>query len=529
MIIFRHALIMVSLFALVALAAGCGDDKSTSGSGPILTLSQANLEFTTRAGSSPNPAQIKVTVKINGTSTANFTVTGGATWLEVATYGTDTIYVTARAEALPAAEYNDTLWVDSEDASNGPVPLPILLTVNDWIQTDPPELEFAALIDGGNPDPQWVKLSVYAGSTGSWVALSNTPWIVITDGTGTFPDSLEIGVDISGLSNGQYTGSVVFTSPELPSANYVMDCELNVSSWLQMTVPDQIGQLSNYEGLCILNAQTAWITGWFPSQQDQRSVVYRTDNGGATWNDLTQILNHRMGGVSFVDVDNGWVVGREAAMVMTDDGGDHWNTIANLPVGDAIDLRVVKFLAEDTGWVIGTQGTVLRTYDAGANWTKKTPTSFDLTDICALDKSRIWISGNHGVILQTTDGGDNWSVLNTGTIKDLRSVHFVDALHGWAVGVSGTVLSTTDGGASWTSQDCGFTVSLHDVWFASETLGWTVGLEGVILRTDDGGVTWTQQLSGTDLGLYELQFFGENAGMIVGEGGTLLRTASGGF
>jgi len=511
------------------MISGCSDDTSTSPTGPSLTLSRPDIEFLARAGSNPNPAQLKVTVKINGSPTANFTVTSSASWLDVDAYGTDTIYVTARAELLPAGIYHDTLRVSSDDATNDPVPLPVLLTVSDWLWSEPAALEFSALVGGSNPPNQRVDLYVFAGSSSAYSASTDAAWLTISKPTGSLPDSLEIGVDVTGLAHGQYTDSIIFNSDELPDARLVLRCELNVSSWARMTIPDQIGQLSNYEGICLLSEQLGFVVGWFPSLQDQRSVVYKTTDGGQTWIDLTQILDQRMGGVSFVDEQTGWVAGRAAGMVTTSDGGVHWTPVVNLPVGSAVDLRVVKFLSEDTGWVIGTAGTILRTYDGGANWTKKTPTTFDLTDICIVDKSNIWVSANHGVILYTSDGGDNWVSQPTGTIKDLRSVHFVDLDHGWAVGVSGTVISTEDGGANWVIHDSGFITSLHDVWFANTERGWTVGLEGLILRTDDGGATWTQQLSGTDLGLYELEFVDENFGMIVGESGTLLRTASGGF
>jgi photosystem II stability/assembly factor-like uncharacterized protein len=494
-----------------------------------MTLSRTSIDFVARAGSNPNPAQYKVAVKINGEATSNYSASNSSTWLDLGPSGTDTIYVTALSAPLATGVYHDTISITSSGASNSPLLLPVTLTVTDWLWTEPSELQFSGLVDDNDPPVDSIMLLAFSGTQADYIVENSAPWLVVSPSAGAVPDSIEIAVNLTGLSHGMYSDSVVFTSPDLPGIRAVLYCDLNVSSWTKQPLTG-LGPVCNFEGVTFIDASTGWIVGWFPGGAYQPGLVYRTTNGGQVWQEVLRRDGSRLGGVDFIDSQKGWVVGDSATMVRTANGGDSWTVVPNLPVDSTVSFRQVAFADRNTGWAAGTDGYILRTLDSGDSWQiTPTPTDFDLTEICALNNQQVWVAGNHGVLLYTDNGGDSWQAQNTGTLKDLRAVSFVDADHGWIAGVNGLVWRTVNGGASWEPLVSGTESGILDIRFVTLERGWLVGLDGIILRTSDGGDTWVQQLSGTDIGLYDLYFVDENIGWVVGYTGTVLKTASGGF
>jgi photosystem II stability/assembly factor-like uncharacterized protein len=404
-----------------------------------------------------------------------------------------------------------------------------MLTVSDWLWTEPGELEFLGLFGGDSVPSKQVELLAFGGTSGTFVAEPKAPWITVNPSSGDIPDTIDVGVDLTTLPNGEFRDSVVFTSPEIPGSRAVLYCDLRVSSWTAQELSG-LGIHSNFEGISAVDASTAWIAGWFPAPQDKRGFVFRTTNGGDLWEEVLEQFSTRFGDVAFIDNQKGWVVGDSSIMLRTIDGGDNWTEVTNLPSGSTVNLRRIDFGDRSHGWVAGSDGVILQTSDSGETWEMATtPTDFDLTEIVSINDQQVWVSGNHGVILHSDNGGAVWTLQNTGTSSDLRSVHFVDENTGWTVGIDGILLYTSDGGTTWVEKDSGTDKLLLDVWFATPERGWVVGLDGLIYRSSDGGDTWVRQITGSTEGFFEVVFVDEETGWVVGQSGTVLKTASGGF
>ncbi|MCK7524201.1 MAG: hypothetical protein MZV64_44495 [Ignavibacteriales bacterium] len=70
------------------------------------------------------------------------------------------------------------------------------------------------------------------------------------------------------------------------------------------------------------------------------------------------------------------------------------------------NLWAVSFLDENNGWVVGDTGTILRTINGSENWIQQpAPTSANLFDICFVDSVNGWIVGDYKTILRTEDRG----------------------------------------------------------------------------------------------------------------------------
>jgi photosystem II stability/assembly factor-like uncharacterized protein len=126
-------------------------------------------------------------------------------------------------------------------------------------------------------------------------------------------------------------------------------------------------------------------------------------------------------GVDFLSATNGWVVGSDATILRTADGGKTWQT-QFAQVGGASLFDVCVLADGKTGWAVGASGTVLRTTD-GATWTRVLSPSFDqsftYTSVKFVDAKVGWICGGvaagpmqgtpKGAIYRTDDGGLTWS------------------------------------------------------------------------------------------------------------------------
>ena len=176
----------------------------------------------------------------------------------------------------------------------------------------------------------------------------------------------------------------------------------------------------------------------------------------------------------------------------------------------------VGFTTDNAGWVVGTDATVLATTNGGKAWQTQatTPGGAALLDVCVLPDGKTgWAVGASGTVLRTTDG-KSWNKVFSpafDTSVSYTSVQFVDARTGWIAGgvaagplqgtPRGAVLATTDGGATWRAA------AVFSGWCpvaleaASTTSAFCAGIQRVatsggyntpaVSRTTDGR-TWTQ-------------------------------------
>jgi photosystem II stability/assembly factor-like uncharacterized protein len=162
--------------------------------------------------------------------------------------------------------------------------------------------------------------------------------------------------------------------------------------------------------------------------------------------------------------------------------------------GTTNSLYDISFIDSDNGTIVGYQGTILRTTDGGTNWiTQSSGTSEHLSGVCFTDSENgTVVGGPGGIILRTTDGGTTWITQSSGLPEGLNYISFTDSDNGTVVGQNGTILRTTDGGTNWLAQSSWRTTNLSGVSFTDSINGTAVGENGIILRTTDGGVTFIE-------------------------------------
>lgn len=223
-------------------------------------------------------------------------------------------------------------------------------------------------------------------------------------------------------------------------------------------------------------------TDYYPGVTDT-NPLYRTTDGGVTWQPVRVAGIERMKGVCAIDIlpvrriyqgelRTGHVihaagrVGGNAMLLSSSDGGESW---ALTDLSDRIGMILdIKFLDEQRGFIAAAtspdiqqaQAAILATEDGGATWTMVYQSSRPLENIWKM----AWPSATTGyatvqsydpanpqrVIVKTVDGGRSWQELPLAEGADIREfgIGFLDENRGWVGSVAGG-FETQDGGQSW--------------------------------------------------------------------------------
>jgi photosystem II stability/assembly factor-like uncharacterized protein len=253
------------------------------------------------------------------------------------------------------------------------------------------------------------------------------------------------------------------------------------ATWTKLALPADAAKL-DFRDVDAIDARTAYILS---IGGGNASRIYKTTDGGDSWN--IQFSNADPKGfydaMSFWDADHGIVfgdsIGDKLQMLITSDGGLHWDKVAD---------SVLPLALEKEGAFAG----------SGTNIAVLSPGS---------QSKDAWIGTGAGPkcrIIHTADRGKTWSVVDTpiaaSASAGIFSVVFRDKLHGIAVGgdyrkekeAVDNLAITSDGGKTWTLVKehglSGFRSVVQQVPGTKSTFV-AVGPQGADISEDDGK-TW---------------------------------------
>ena len=256
------------------------------------------------------------------------------------------------------------------------------------------------------------------------------------------------------------------------------------------------------------------------------------------WTELPEApYVNRYNDVSFIDASTGWVVHGDGDVYRTLDGGETWQLqYRNLNA----HFRSVAFLDALHGFAgnVGPgefgaveQTPIFETVDGGQIWLPATGfVDGPPTGICGMqavnDSTIVAVGRVRGpaTFVRSTDSGQTWSTHDMSTFAaGLIDVHFTHPDSGLAVGLtnethsesSAVVIRTTDGGQTWEEI---FTSSRTGEWawkmtFPTRQIGY-VSLQRnteepiYFLKTSDGGSTWEEKL------LFDGRYFVQGMGFV---------------
>ncbi|MFN3927456.1 MAG: photosynthesis system II assembly factor Ycf48 [Pseudanabaenaceae cyanobacterium] len=272
------------------------------------------------------------------------------------------------------------------------------------------------------------------------------------------------------------------------------------------------------------------------------------------------------------DPNHGWIVGTNASLLETFDGGKTWRARA-LDLGD-INYRFVSVsFYGNEGWIVGKPALLLHSTDAGKTWTRiglSSKLPGDPALIVALAPGTAEMATDIGAIYKTTDTAQHWRALVTQAVGTVRNLYRNRDGRYIAVSAKGNFYSTwAPGESSWTQHNrnnskrvnnMGYTpdgrvwmlnrggqlqftkssnleewekpqapkvaegYGLLDLFFQDDRHVWVTGGASHLLYSEDGGHNWERVYFPEKVGanLYRIYFFGDR-GFILGQAGVLLR------
>ena len=282
-------------------------------------------------------------------------------------------------------------------------------------------------------------------------------------------------------------------------------------------------------------------TGWIVNGSGE---VWKTADGGASWDQLGNYQSLYLRSVAFADAQRGAIgtLWSQGPLWWTTDGGETFVNAADritgpVPSGICGLQAVSDEVMVGVGWFAGPSH-FIKTTDGGQTWSSRDISDVvgSLVDLHFWDEQRGVVvggsdalnSGSRAVVALTEDGGETWSVRHTGSPGGpaaqwawkvsfpTPTTGYVAVEYGGGGSPPATVLKTTDGGLSWTelaipgSQE---PEGLQGVGFITADIGWASG-RGTTSRTTDGGQTWQQiDLDGQ---VNRFEFFGDTLAYAMG-------------
>jgi hypothetical protein len=167
-----------------------------------------------------------------------------------------------------------------------------------------------------------------------------------------------------------------------------------------------------------VNDKLGFIAGYSGS-------LFRTQDGGESWDGIYMGVNELVRHVSFVDENNGWAVGHRGSILHSADGGTSWVV---QKTDEANYLRDVSFVDAKNGWAVGHNAHIWHTSNGGETWEAQQLTGYKGRDlprlhgVIAKDANTAIVIGEFGVIAHTEDSGQLWSISYNSEKNTLLSI-----------------------------------------------------------------------------------------------------------
>lgn len=257
----------------------------------------------------------------------------------------------------------------------------------------------------------------------------------------------------------------------------------------------------------------------------ERGHVLISDDIGATWRQAEVPTRSTLTGVFFLDRERGWVVGHDAVILRTLDGGATWERVHWAP-DDETPLFDVWFRGPEEGFALGAYGSWYVTVDGGESWELDAISEDDshLHRIAREADGRLYIAAERGMLYRSDDGGDSWEELPSPYEGSFFGVLPLGGEVVLAFGLRGHLYRSEDGGESWTELETGTTAMLTDGVVREDGTVVVVGLSGTVLVSVDGGRSFVQRPVQDRRGIAAVADVGGDALALVGEFG--VRTES---
>jgi len=263
--------------------------------------------------------------------------------------------------------------------------------------------------------------------------------------------------------------------------------------------PFQVRDLK-LESVFFLSGQSSDV-GWVT---DDNGHIYRTTDGGESWNDSgNTVQSRKIFSSHFFNANVGFIVGEskdgDSSLHKSENASSaNPSWIQKSIDGLSRDVYKIRFLDSNNGWLVGAKGNVFQTQDGGTSWFPRLSDSKEsMRDLHIFNSTSVIVcrdARNHALVTyKTTDSGGSWDKVEVPVFypvsgESLIGISFIDDDTGYLggnlltyttynqrIGTRFEIWKTTNGGDSWVKFSEVATISnnyrMTDFRFLNSTLG----------------------------------------------------------
>ncbi len=204
------------------------------------------------------------------------------------------------------------------------------------------------------------------------------------------------------------------------------------------------GTVHSFTRIEFISPLKGFVVGW-------GNTFMMTEDGGATWVDIVAGTDiYYYSGLNFYDENNGFAMGLNLSngldSYITNDGGITWNLLTNT-------TNMAEFASayadENTLFTVGKDQVISKSEDGGENWSVINTgiQGFYNFEVYFKDLNNGIVSTEDGTLLTTHDSGLTWDSFSTG-YHNFYGLNYVGD-HIYAAGTDEDVYLSSDNGTTW--------------------------------------------------------------------------------
>ena len=204
------------------------------------------------------------------------------------------------------------------------------------------------------------------------------------------------------------------------------------------------GTVHSFTRIEFVSPLKGFVVGW-------GNTFMMTEDGGATWVDIAAGTDiYYYSGLNFYDENNGFAMGLNLSngldSYITNDGGITWNLLTNT-------TNMAEFASayadENTLFTVGKDQVISKSEDGGENWSiiNTGIQGFYNFEVFFKDQNNGIVSTEDGTLLTTHDSGLTWDSFSTG-YHNFYGLNYVGD-HIYAAGTDEDVYLSSDNGTTW--------------------------------------------------------------------------------
>lgn len=265
------------------------------------------------------------------------------------------------------------------------------------------------------------------------------------------------------------------------------------------------------------------------------SAIIRSADTGKGWQNLVLTIPSNLRALYFFDSLRGYVIGENARIQKTVNGGKSWTQKYIKTAAYGYDMEFQGRF----GVAVGKDMMAISSSDTGNTWTVDTTFSKfkKLNSVCIMPDGNCWAVGDSGYILSKKINARKWKISKYPTGVDLNHISVIG--NSTLVITGGTpdtvivgkyyniLLISTDTGKTWQQNSIGEMKIINSAFFHNADTGFLAGSNGLISKCSSGVSNRGLQLTGS-ASTFNKIWFADGIGMVVGDGGALYRTSNDG-